>query len=453
MRGIRYILAQITLLLASTPLPAQPLPLTDEARKFLVYQPAVVHSFTQYTDPAPMFYLHYSHVARRGRNGPAYNLVVQVSRDASVEHATEHCNGLYNGQGPKGATRKRLPGYSCAFVQLSSDGFGSTRYRSTWIAKCRYMVSLGETAVDMALPGEAPIAPLLAGLDAAIAQLPPGDCPGIAPAAPVVADAQADPADRCPPPRSADALGKAIAIDLDDTLAFLKRQLAIKSDAERLCFGVALRHIPAAVDSVAPSYYDALTAQSNYWAALDARKKWFGEQTEIEERVSRSPQYDVDELQMGSMIGIGAIVPAAFLATAVSGYRLALINLRDLVVLPPFHQGLYDRYRRLRAQHEQVEAFDLATQSGSAYHVLVQQMTPLAGAQRLGGEERTALIARYWRTRLEARYQIDQVLAKGPPTEQVKAALAPARRCIGAMRQEVAKCVQDAERAVLGTSR
>jgi hypothetical protein len=155
------------------------------------------------------------------------------------------------------------------------------------------------------------------------------------------------------------------------------------------------------------AYYDALTAQATYWAALDARDKWFGEQTAIEERTSRSTERDIEMMQTLGTGAVGGIVPAALLATTISGYRIALQNLRDLVVLPPFHQGLYDRYRRLRSQHDPIEAFDLATQSGSAYYMLVQQMTPLAGAEKPSGEERTTLIARYWRTRLEARYQID----------------------------------------------
>jgi hypothetical protein len=148
---------------------------------------------------------------------------------------------------------------------------------------------------------------------------------------------------------------------------------------------------------------------------------------------------------LGTAIVGTAIAPAALVATAISAYRIALANLRDLVVLPPFHEGLYQSYRTLRAQHDSVEAFDIASSAGgSAYHLLVQQMVPLVGAQKLSGEERSRVLAQFWRTRFEARYAVDQVIAKGPPTAQINAALAPARRCIGGFRQEVAKCVQEA---------
>ena len=127
-----------------------------------------------------------------------------------------------------------------------------------------------------------------------------------------------------------------------------------------------------------------------------------------------------------------------------------MVSIRDVTVTPPFHEGLYARYRSLRPQHDAVEAFDMATQSGSAYHLLVQQMTPLAGAAKMAGEERSQAIARFWRTRLELRYQTDLVVEKGPPNDQIKAALAPARRCIGGLRQEVTKCLQEADKVLYG---
>ena len=40
------------------------------------------------------------------------------------------------------------------------------------------------------------------------------------------------------------------------------------------------------------------------------------------------------------------------------------------------------------------------------------------------GEERSKVVAKFWRTRLEARYQIDAAIDKGPPTAQINAALA-----------------------------
>ncbi len=420
--------------------------LSDEARHFLVYQPAQIYSFTEHAyEKKTLFYLHYSHAARKSAKagGPAYNLVVQVSRDPSPAMAAKHCEDIFKAPSPQGTVRTRLPGYACAFVQRSTDGFGTAHYRSTWIAKCYYMVSLGETAVDMPLPGQAPIAPLLAGLDAAIAQAPPGDCP---PPEPPVAES-ADMSDRCPLPRSAEALGKVVALDFEHTLAFLRRQLSIKSDAERLCFNGAIRRYPDAVESVTPAYYDALQLRATYNAAIKARNDWFGQQSAIEERANRSDKQLWDQINISGTGVVAGVFPAAWLATALSAYRLALINTRDLIVLPPFHESLYTRYKGLRGQHDSIESFDIASQ-GSAYHLLVQQMVPVAGAQKRSGEERSSVIARFWRTRLEARYQIEQALSKGPPDAQVNAALAPARRCIGGLRQEVARCVQEAERAV-----
>lgn len=420
--------------------------LSDEARHFLVYQPAQIHSFTEHTyEKSSLFYLHYSHVARKdAKTGdPIYNLVVQVSRDPSPAMAAKHCEDIFKTASPPGTVRTRLPGYACAFVQRTTTANSPAQYRSTWIAKCYYMVSLGETAVDMPMPGQSPIAPLLAGLDAAIAQAPPDECP---PPAPAVAEAP-DMSDRCPLPRSAEALGKVAALDFEHTLAFLRRQLSLKSDAERLCFNYAIRRYPDAVESVTPAYYDALQLRATYSAAVTARNNWFGQQTAIEERTNRSDEQLWDQINISGTGVIAGVFPAAWLATALSAYRLALINTRDLIVLPPFHEGLYARYKGLRGQHDSIESFDLALQ-GSAYHLLVQQMTPVAGAQNLSGEERTSVIARFWRTRLEARYQIEQALSKGPPDAQVNAALAPARRCIGGLRQDVAQCVQEAERAV-----
>ena len=253
-------------------------------------------------------------------------------------------------------------------------------------------------------------------------------------------------AERCPPPRSSEALAKVAALNTEWTLDFLRRQLAIKSDVERICFNAAIVRYADAVESLAPAYYDALEARATYNAAIQARKLWFAKQTDIEESNSRSAEYDNQVMQtFGTAIVGTAIAPAALVATALSAYRIALANLRDLVVLPPFHEGLYQSYRTLRAQHDSVEAFDIASSAGgSAYHLLVQQMVPLVGAQKLSGEERSRVLAQFWRTRFEARYAVDQVIAKGPPTAQINAALAPARRCIGGFRQEVAKCVQEA---------
>jgi hypothetical protein len=151
-------------------------------------------------------------------------------------------------------------------------------------------------------------------------------------------------------------------------------------------------------------------------------------------------------------VGVAA-APAALVAAAVGAYRLALINVREQMVIPAFHEGLYQRYRTLRAQHDAAEAFDMASQPGSAYHLLVQEMAPVAGAAKMSGEERSQVIARFWRARLELRYQTDQVIAKGPPNDQINAALAPARRCIGGLRQEVTKCLQEAERSGLSIGR
>jgi hypothetical protein len=253
-------------------------------------------------------------------------------------------------------------------------------------------------------------------------------------------------AERCSPPRSSEALAKVAALNTEWTLDFLRRQLAIKSDVERICFNAAIVRYADAVESLAPAYYDALEARATYNAAIQARKLWFAKQTDIEESNSRSAEYDNQVMQtLGTAIVGTAIAPAALVATALSAYRIALANLRDLVVLPPFHEGLYQSYRTLRAQHDSVEAFDIASSAGgSAYHLLVQQMVPLVGAQKLSGEERSRVLAQFWRTRFEARYAVDQVIAKGPPTAQINAALAPARRCIGGFRQEVAKCVQEA---------
>jgi hypothetical protein len=410
---------------------------TGEARRFLVYPLASLVQFIEQANGG--FNLSYQSQPAM----PCYYFNVNAIRFVDEKTAVQTCKELMTWHRAQGYTVSAVNGYACAFVadKRNDVGTGSnqctrgpkivTQLRSTGYVVGPYFGELAEASTPPK-DAPAPTGPLLAALKGGAA--PPAD---------------ETMAERCLPLKTSEALGKAAAIDTEDTLQFLRRQLAVKSDFERICFNSAIRRYPEAVESVMPAYYDALQARATYQAALDARKRWFGAQTAIEERQSRSSERDIDTMQsLGTAVVGTSIAPAALVATAISGYRIALENLRDLVVLPPFHEGLYERYRGLRAQHDSVEAFDLATQSGSAYHMLTQQMTPVAGAQKLSGEERSRVIARYWRTRLEARYQTDLVIAKGPPTEQVNAALAPARRCIGGLRQEVAQCVQEAERTV-----
>ncbi|MCA0305155.1 MAG: hypothetical protein LCH95_22340 [Proteobacteria bacterium] len=262
-----------------------------------------------------------------------------------------------------------------------------------------------------------------------------------------------DAAARCPPP-GADTLAKRAAIDTEWVVDFLRTRLAIRSELERRCFNAALRLEPGAVESITPAFYDALAARQDYDAALAARRRWFsaqrGQETEAARRAEANAGTDSwPVMLLGEAAARTSALPPGIVATAVLLFEAEMQHLRDTVVIPAFNEDLYASYRRLRLQHDSVEAFDIAsTRPGSAYHLLVQQMVPRAGAQALSGEARSQRVAAFWRAWLETRFQADETLSKGPPDQQVKDALAPAQRCIGRLRASFARCVTDVEKAL-----
>jgi hypothetical protein len=186
-------------------------PLSPDAQQFLVYQPAYNTNFNpKSTGPRPTFLLQYSHrVSGKEYFGPSYAFSVNVERKFNPTDATERCDGAFNRPRIKDTKyRQRLSGYACAFVEESANAREQTQYRLHWYAKCNYVVSLAEETKLMALPSKAPIAPLLAALDRAVAALRLGECTDdVAPDATAAAtDAQPPPAaPPSPPARSTTA--------------------------------------------------------------------------------------------------------------------------------------------------------------------------------------------------------------------------------------------------------
>ena len=258
---------------------------------------------------------------------------------------------------------------------------------------------------------------------------------------------------RCPPPGS-DTLAKRTAVDTATALDFLRTRLAIASDVERQCFNSTIRLDPGVADSITPALYDALVVRQDYDAALRARQRWFARQGGGESEAARQGAADVGSetwpyMLLGEAAARASLLPPGIVAGAVLLFEAQMQHVRDTLVVPAFNEDLYASYRRLRLQHDPVEAFDIATsRSGSAYHLIVQQMVPRAGARNLSGEERSRQVAAFWRAWLEVRFQADETLSRGPPIQQVNDALAPAQRCIGGLRQAVARCVADAGRGV-----
>jgi hypothetical protein len=161
--GSRILRAAAILLSLAGPALAQTEP-NEEARRFLVYPPNKIISFSGAPDGS--WYLHYDGPQLRKGNG-YYNLIVQVSRFAKEENAVAGCEGVRD-VSIEGKTIRRIEGYPCAFVQESTSGTGpnATRYRSSWYAKGRYFVSLGEGAQPASLlPASPPVGPLLAALN------------------------------------------------------------------------------------------------------------------------------------------------------------------------------------------------------------------------------------------------------------------------------------------------
>ncbi len=258
---------------------------------------------------------------------------------------------------------------------------------------------------------------------------------------------------RCPPPGS-DTLSKRAAVEMETVLDFLRTRLAIRSDVERLCFNSTIRLNPDASNSVTPALYDALVARQEYDAALRARQRWFARQRGGEAEAARQAEADIGlatwpYMLLGEAAARTSLLPLGIVGGAAVLFEAQMQHVRDTLVVPTFNEDLYVSYRRLRLQHDPVEAFDIATNRGdSAYHLIVQQMVPRAGAQNLSGEERSRQVAAFWRAWLELRFQSDEILSRGPPNQQVTDALAPAQRCIGGLRQAVARCVADATKAV-----
>lgn len=256
---------------------------------------------------------------------------------------------------------------------------------------------------------------------------------------------------RCPRPGS-DTLAKRAAVDTATVLDFLRARLAIGNDVERQCFNATIRLNPDIADSVAPALYDALAVRQEYDAALRARRRWFARQRGEEVEAGRQGEADVGTatwpyMLLGEAAARASLLPPGIVAGAALLFEAEMQHVRDRLVVPAFNEDLYNSYRRLRLQHDPVEAFDIATsRAGSAYHLIVQQMVPRAGARDLSGEERSRQVAAFWRAWLELRFQADETLSRGPPIQQVNDALVPAQRCIGGLRQAVARCVADATR-------
>ena len=428
----RLVALGIVLLFANSAL-AQTDRVTGEARRFLVYPVASLVDFSE--RDAGQFGLSYQ--VRPSKDG-TYYFNVNVVRFADEKEAAGACSDLAKWHSGEAYQVRNVGGYACAFVadkrRQDKDSEGKVtvvQLRTTTYVVGPYMGNIAEVSFPPR-DGPAPVEPLLAALKG---EQQPTDDGGTM-------------AERCPIPQTAETLRKRTAVDTQWVIDFLRSQLAIKSDFERVCFNSAIVRFDA-VESVSPAYYDAAQAYTTYGAALKARARWFDEQRGMQRNGDEEKKMlDSLTIAFGTNPGfMSALPPAAVLAMALSGYELVLLAVRDEFVIPAFHEGLYESYRSLRAQHDSVEAFDMATNNrDSAYHMLATRMTPAAGAQKLSGEERSRIVAKFWRTRLEARYQIDAAIDKGPPTAQINAALAPARRCIGGLRQEVAKCVQEAER-------
>lgn len=134
----------------------------SEARRFLVYPPNKVISFS---GPDDMWYLHY-YGPQLAKGNAYYNQVVQVSRYATEKDAVEACEGARAVPIP-GKTVRPIEGFPCAFVQehVSGSGPSATHYRSSWYARGNYFASLGESAMPRSmLPAAPPVGPLLAAL-------------------------------------------------------------------------------------------------------------------------------------------------------------------------------------------------------------------------------------------------------------------------------------------------
>ena len=133
-------------------------------------------------------------------------------------------------------------------------------------------------------------------------------------------------------PQTAETLRKRTAVDTQWVIDFLRSQLAIKSDFERVCFNSAIVRFDA-VESVSPAYYDAAQAYATYGAALKARARWFDEQRGIQRNGDEEKKM-LDNLTVALGINpvfVSALPPAAVLAMALSGYELVLLAVRDEV--------------------------------------------------------------------------------------------------------------------------
>lgn len=142
---------------------AQTANLTDEARRFLVYPPNTILSFSG--AGTEVWYLHYTGKQLRKGND-YYNQVIQVTRHQKEEQAVANCESLKTVSIP-GKTIRAIPGYPCAFVQEHTHGSGprATVYRASWYAKGNFTVGLGEGAEPRSmLPASPPVGPLLAAL-------------------------------------------------------------------------------------------------------------------------------------------------------------------------------------------------------------------------------------------------------------------------------------------------